>query len=325
MDPIDDIFSAMRVHRAIHARIEATAPWGVNFVAGKAARFGLVIEGNCWLEVEGKSDPIPLGAGDCYVILRGTRYSLRDHPGSAVENCYHALRDYDENHVVHLGGGGKATTVVTGWFLYDAISARPLVELMPALIQTRMDAQRSQILQATLQLLALETQQKGLGSQIMISRLADILFIQTIRAHAAKAGAAAGGWLGALCDRRLGPVFRAIHEALDHDWTVDALAAVAGMSRSAFAAHFKEAVGSAPLEYLTHWRMFRAGHLLRKGEQSTAAIAFAVGYESESAFSKTFKRVTGVAPGAWRRTAGEAAQVKIEIDPRADGRPAVAA
>ncbi|RJF85442.1 AraC family transcriptional regulator [Sphingomonas cavernae] len=325
MDPIDDIFSAMRVHRAIHARIEATSPWGVNFVAGKAARFGLVVEGQCWLEVEGRPDPIPLSAGDCYVILRGTRYSLRDHPSSDVWNCYHALKDYDENHVVRMGGGGAAATVVTGWFLYDAIGARPLVELMPPLIQTRMDAQRSQILQATLQLLALETQQAGLGSSIMISRLADILFIQAIRAHAVKAGSAAGGWLGALCDRRLGPVFREIHAELAKDWTVDSLAAVAGMSRSAFAAYFKESVGTAPLEYLTHWRMFRAGNLLRKGEQSTAEIAYAVGYESESAFSKAFKRVTGVAPGMWRRTAGEVVQARLVIDPRADGRPAVAA
>lgn len=325
MDPIDAIFSAMRVHHAIHARIEATAPWGVNFVQGKAARFGLVVEGQCWLEVEGKPEPRLLSAGDCYVIVRGTRYSLRDHPASAVSNCYQALRDYDENHVVRLGGGGAATTVVTGWFLYDAISARPLVELMPRVIKTRMDAQRSQILQATLQLLALETQQGGLGSQIMISRLADILFIQTIRAHAAKAGSAARGWLNALCDRRLGPVFREIHAALGKEWTVDSLARIAGMSRSAFAAHFKEMVGTAPLEYLTHWRMFHAGNLLRRGEQSTAEIAYAVGYESESAFSKAFKRVNGVAPGVWRRTAGEVAQPRLAIDPRADGRPAEAA
>lgn len=327
MDPIDDVFSSMRVHRAIHARIEATAPWGVNFVPGKAARFGLVVRGSCWLEVEGVAGSIALTAGDCYVIVRGTRYSLRDHPASAVVNCYHALADYDESHCVWLGGGGEPATVVTGWFLYDGVGARPLLDLMPTLIQARMDEGRSQLLQATLQLLAMETAQPGLGSSMMVSRLADILFIQTIRAHADRAGEAAGGWLGALRDRKLMPALRAIHGKVEHSWTVDELAAEAGMSRSAFAARFKDQVGSAPLEYVTRWRMFRAGNLLVRGTESTAEIAYKVGYDSESAFSKAFKRVTGIAPGAYRKRAGTLPAPghhlqRPRFDPMADGRSA---
>lgn len=320
MDPIDDVFAAMRVHTALHARIEARAPWGVTFVPGKAARFGLVVRGSCWLQVEGEGGPIQLAAGDCYIIVRGTQYSLSDAPGSPTRPCYKALRHH-ESHVVRLGGDGEPATVITGWFLYDSVSVRPLVDLMPTLIQTRMDEQRSHILQATLQLLAMETAKRELGATIMVSRLADILFIQTIRNHAEKAGDEASGWLGALGDARLAPVFSAIHARVEHPWTVEALAAIACMSRSAFAQRFKARVGFAPLDYVTRWRMFRAGNLLLQGRESIAAIGYKVGYESEAAFGKAFRRVIGMSPGGYRKTAGEPQQLQLQRpDPRADGR-----
>lgn len=303
MDPIDDVFGSMRVHTSLYARIEAAAPWGVTFVRGAAARFGYVVHGQSWLTLEGHA-PVRVAAGDCWIIVDGAQYSLQDDPKTPTEFCYKALRQHS-NHVVKLGGGGDPVTVVTGWFLFDRQGAKPLIDLMPEIILTRMDQERSELMQSTLQLLAVETGRPSLGTDIVVSRLADILFIQAIRAHAASCAAEAAGWIGALVDPRLSRAFKAIHAKVEHGWTVEDLAREAGMSRSAFAARFRESVGLSPLDYVTRWRMFRAGAMLRRGERSMAEIAVKVGYENESAFAKAFKRVTGITPGAYRKEGGE--------------------
>lgn len=303
VDPLDDVFAAMRTRTALYARFEGSAPWGVEFVRGRAARFGLVAQGGCWLSVDGEA-PVWLEAGDCYVIASGLRYVLQDDPTSPTKFCFDALREH-KHHVVRHGGGGIPATVITGWFMFDTVGARPLIDLMPRLILARVAEDESQMIQATLQLLAFETGQRSLGTSIVVSRLADILFIQAIRAYADRAGEEAGGWLGALGDSRLAPVLSAIHAAVDHGWTVDELARLAGMSRSSFAARFRARVGLTPLDYVTRWRMYRAGTMLRQSSQPIAEIAYRVGYDNESAFSKAFRRVTGVSPGRYRRASGD--------------------
>jgi len=299
MDPLDDVFAAMRVRSALYARLEARAPWGLSLAGGEAARFGLVVRGSCLLEVDGQRGRVPLAAGDCYVLAHGTPYVLRDAPRTPTVSCASVVRD-NIGGVVELGGTGTPCTVLCGWFHFDADAARPLLDLLPVLLHVRMDQARAQALQGTLQLLAMETGEPGLGSGLVVSRLADILFVQAVRAHATAAGEGEAGWLGALADSRIGPALRAMHKDLGKPWTVDALADEARLSRSAFALRFRQRVGQSPLEYLTRWRMFKAGHLLRDRQAAVGEVAGAVGYESEAAFSKAFKRATGVAPGAWR-------------------------
>ncbi|RJG07800.1 AraC family transcriptional regulator [Noviherbaspirillum cavernae] len=300
MDPLDDVFAAMRVQSAVYARLEATAPWGLSLAGGQSARFGLVVRGGCLLSVEGVVQPIALTAGDCYVLARGTPYVLRDKAGTPTVSCTSVVRDRIGG-VVDLGGGGTPATVICGWFTFDELSAQPLVELLPTVLHVRMDQARVHALQATLQLLAMETEQPGLGSSLVISRLADIVFVQAIRAHVAASGDAAPGWLAALSDRKIGPALRAMHRDIAKSWTVESLASIATLSRSAFAMRFKERVGESPLEYLTRWRMFKASCMLRQSNRSLGEIADVIGYESESAFNKAFKRAMGLAPGAYRR------------------------
>src|SRR5207248_2766343 len=170
--------------------------------------------------------------------------------------------------LVELGGSGEPATVLCGWFQFDPAAARPLVDLLPPFLHATMDAARSEALKGTLQLLAMETLQPGLGSSLVVSRLADILFVQAVRAHVAASGADEAGWLGALADARLGAALRAMHQNLARPWTVDALASAAKLSRSAFALRFRERVGQPPLEYLTRWRMVKAGQLLRHEQLS---------------------------------------------------------
>lgn len=298
MDPLDDLFAAMRVQSALYARLETSAPWGLDFAGGVAARFGLVVKGACYLRVEGR-EPVRLSAGDCYVLVHGSRYILQDSPESLTRPCSEVVRDHIGGTVL-VGGGGAPAAIITGWFTFDEISARPLVELLPRFLHTRIEEGRAELLPALLQLLNIETEAPALGSNLVVSRLADIVFVQALRAYTA--ANAASGWLAALSDRQIGPALKAIHAEPAHGWTVDALARIASMSRSAFAGRFKERVGEPPLAYLARWRMFKAGNMLRQGNLAIGEISGHIGYESEAAFNKAFKRVMGTTPAKYRRT-----------------------
>ena len=308
MDPLDDVFAAMRVADALYARLEASAPWGLatRRVDG-TARFGLMVRGGCWLTLDDDPAraPVALAAGDCFVIPHGRPYTLRDAPTSPTVNCVDVVRA-NVGGVVRIGqpGSGAQTTVISGWFHFDMDAARPLMDWLPPLLHIRMDQDRNRLLQAALQLLAMETAQRGLGSGLVASRLADIVFVQAVRAHIETLDAEAEtGWLAALSDRRIAAALHLLHANVAARLTVEALAAAAGMSRSGFALRFKEKVGQSPLDYLTRWRMFRARQMLRQTDKAMVDVAGAVGYESEAAFNKAFKRVTGAAPGACRRGA----------------------
>jgi AraC-like DNA-binding protein len=302
MDPLDDVFSAMRVESSIYARLVTGPKWAIRFTAGQSARFGLVVDGECWLTTEQPPRSIQLRKGDCYILVQGAAYVLGDHPRSPARSCFEVIGDKAGGIVDLSDGKTPSATIITGWFMFDELGARPLVSLMPELLHTRVDGNRTEILKSTLELLAKETEQPGVGSGIVVSRLADILFVQAIRSYLADSAGEDVGWLSALSDPRLGSALRLLHEDPQKPWTVDQLASKAGMSRSAFASRFKTRVGEAPMEYLTRWRMFRASTLLRRTELPISEIARQVGYESDAALSKAFRRMTGVAPSAFRRS-----------------------
>jgi AraC-like DNA-binding protein len=322
VDPISDIFKTMHVASVVHSRLEATAPWGLmreaeagndamlhSPAAGNSpsqlAHFGMVSRGNCWLTVGGISDPLPLTGGDCFLLAPGSTYALRDDPRTPTRSfCEAAPKKASD--VIHYGGGGVPTTIVSGWLRFGPMSVKPLKRLLPELILIKADQARTLALHATLQLLASEMSEPAPGAEVMVNRLADILFIQCVRAHLASGSESCkSGWLRAIFDPKIGAALKAMHEKVENPWTVEALAAAAGMSRSAFALRFKELLGETPLEYLTNWRMYKATGILREGDKKLFEVAKSVGYDSDAAFSKAFKRVLGVAPREYRRSATE--------------------
>jgi len=303
MDIIDEIFAAMRVESALYARLAATAPWGIDFNFGPEARFGLVVRGGCWLKSPALDQPIALTAGDCYFVAPETPFSLCDNPQSQTRPCSDVFHNKDGDDVA-FGGGGQPTDVVGGWFSFDQDGAEPLMSVLPKVMRIGMDNARVQALQSTLQLIAMETAEHDLGSKLVVSRLADILFIQAVRAHCLSCAGAKMNWLAAYADRRLGAAMRAIHADIGHDWTAQTLAGTASMSRSAFARRFKETVGETPLNYVTRWRIYKAKCLLRQSDLSLYAIAEHVGYATDGAFSRVFKRYVGETPGRYRRNMG---------------------
>jgi AraC-like DNA-binding protein len=182
---------------------------------------------------------------------------------------------------------------------FDRASLRPITQLLPSFILIKADQARTLALHSTLQALASEMAEQAPGSGVVATRLAEVLFIQVLRAHIASGPERNKGWLRAVFDPQLGTALSAIHDSMNTPWTVESLAEAAGMSRSAFAARFKELLGQTPLEYVTGWRMQKAMQLLEQRDKKLIDVARLVGYESDAAFSKAFKRVVGANTGEY--------------------------
>jgi len=318
LDPIADIFSTLQVTAVVHSRLEATAPLGLmreahveekTLPSGKRisptelAHFGMVSRGNCWLSVEGIPDPIPLTGGDCFLLAPQTSFILRDQPNTRPKS-FCEVAPKDKTNIAHYGGGGAPTTIVSGFLSFDSASLKPITQLLPSLILIKADEAQTRALHDTLRLLASEMEVQMPGSEVVTNRLAEVLFIQTLRAHIASgADSRKQGWLRAIFDPQIGAALRAVHANVNNPWTVESLAVAAGMSRSAFAARFKELVGQTPLDYVTEWRMQKALSLLKHDDKKLVEVAQSVGYESDAAFSKAFKRLVGVTPGEYRQAA----------------------
>ena len=305
MDPITDIFRAMRVESIVYGRIELTAPWGLRFEKGEYACFGTVARGNAWLTIEGQEQPIALAGGDCFCLFaRSHEHTLGDDVKTSAANMQDVARTKCGD-VIRFGGGGTPTTILGGKFTFDKANSKPLTDLLPPFIHVPNDRVQALPLEQSLRLFAAEAAQSCLGSYLVLKRLADILLLQLIREHVSSSTCRETGWLRALSDPRIGGVLRSMHEKIEQPWTVGELASAAGMSRSAFALRFKEVVGETPLDYLTRWRVYRAAVLLREGDKKLNEIANAVGYDSDGSFNKTFKRIVGVTPGEYRRASDQ--------------------
>jgi AraC-like DNA-binding protein len=302
MDPLSHVFMGMRVITSNCVRLEFAGSWGFRFHGYEHAHFGVISEGACWLSLENTDRPIPLTEGDCWLLPRGHQHVLQDSPASEIRAYKDVISRKSGGVLRHRGGEGNATTIIVGNFTFDGHSARWLTDLLPELIAFRMDQGISSSMQAILQILSLESKTESMGSVVVVSRLADILFVQAIRAYATQSGRDGTGWLRAIGDRQLGAALSAMHEAISKEWTVASLASVAGMSRSGFAARFREVLGETPLEYLTRWRIHRATQLLREGDLKIMKVAGLVGYISEGAFSRVFKKATGMPPGKYKKS-----------------------
>jgi AraC-like DNA-binding protein len=294
-------------------RLEATAPWSLirekqseervtpsdkKISPADLAHFAMISRGNCWLSVEGIPEPTPLTGGDCILLARGTSIVLRDSPRTPPRQSFREIAA--NSNVAHCGGGGAPTTIVCGSLSFDRASLKPITQLLPSFILIKADQAHTFALHNTMQALASEMAEQAPGAGVVATRLGEVLFIQVLRAHIASGvGWRNKGWLRAIFDPQMGTALSAIHDRVNTPWTVESLAEAAGMSRSAFAARFKELLGQTPLEYVTEWRMQKAMQLLQQRDKKLIDVARSVGYESDAAFSKAFKRVVGASPGGY--------------------------
>ena len=209
----------------------------------------------------------------------------------------------DRYEILRHGGGGAPTMLVCGAVRFDHPAARNLVEILPPLLHVEpSSAPELDWMQSTLRLMAVEARELRPGGEAVITRLGDILVVQAIRSWLETDAAARTGWLGALQDRQIGRALALIHREPSRAWTVASLADELAMSRSAFAARFTELVDEPVMQYVTRWRMQVAVNSLKEEGATVAELANRLGYRSEAAFARAFKRVIGVPPGAIKRT-----------------------
>jgi AraC-like DNA-binding protein len=303
MDPLSEAFGSMKIQEAVYTRLEATAPWGFHYTGDTVPRirFALVVRGSGLLKFKNQRQPILLSAGDVFIfILSDEAFTIVDHPRSRVAD-YRELRKSEVDCVIHYGGGGAPTTMVSGSFRMSAFEAPLISSLLPRHLHLRLEQNRSHAFQSVLDLLAAETAQPGIASSRLISCLYESMFVYAIRAYANSSAAPPNGWLAAMSDKHLSKAIQAMHSRLDRSWSIASLAREARMSRSGFALKFKGVLGQTPLEYLTRWRMYRAGSMIHSNNMSFSEVASAIGYGSESSFSRVFRREMGEAPREYRR------------------------
>lgn len=301
-DLLGSIIESTRVRGCVFCQTTARAPWGLRVPAASQATFHLVTAGSAEL-IMGTARTT-LAQGDLVLLPRGDGHVLADHPRSARLDLAAWLGTVRSRAEARIGGHqGPETRVLCGVYDYDGLGAQhPVLRLLPALVHVsgpKLRVRRD--LSETLDALVREHDEHGRGSSIIVSRLLDILFVQVVRAWANDVTPERAGWIGALTDAMLARTLEAIHADLERAWTVDALARVAGTSRATLGRRFVAMVGEPPLAYLTRARMQEASRLLRRSDEGLAAIAGRVGYESEFAFNRAFRRAFGAPPGEYRR------------------------
>jgi len=305
IDPLGETLHFLRMSGTFYSRCEFTSPWGLALpVIEDSLMFHVVLSGRCWLEAEGAEQRL-LQAGDLALVPHGEGHSLASDPGRPGVRLFDLPRELvsERYDILRHGGGGVVTTLLCGAVRFDHPAARHLVSVLPRLIGVEAGySPQMDWIQSTVRLIAAEARELRPGGETVITRLADILVIQAIRSWIEQDPAAQTGWLGALRDHQVGRAIALIHRDPACAWTVAGLATEVAMSRSAFAARFTELVGEPPMHYVARWRMYIALTWLKEDGAALGEIAIRLGYQSEAAFSRAFKRLMGVSPGAVRRS-----------------------
>jgi len=305
-DPLSDVLRAVRLDGAFFYAVQASQPWSVEAVAAKELTpqvlpgaehlisYHILTSGRCWGGLTGEP-AVPLGPGDVIVFPHGDPHVMSSDPKLHSEPATPGR--FPET--VTLGDGEVTATFVCGFLGCDRRPFNPLVSTLPR--QLHLPGLSSGWLQSFARQVVEESQARRVGADSVLTRLAELMFVEVLRRYIETLPAEQRGWLAGLRDDAIGRALGLLHGDPARAWTLDELAAGVAMSRSAFADRFTTLVGQPPMQYLTHWRMQLAAGRLAAGSAKVAAIAEQVGYESEEAFSRAFKRLIGVSPAAWRR------------------------
>lgn len=295
-DPLGEVLGGLRMRGTFYCRAEGSSPWGVEMPAlAGCMSFHVVVEGGCLLEVDGEVHA--LGAGDLALVPHGRGHVLRSEAGAPVAGRADLLpQEYLGEHysVLRVDGGGASSRLVCGVVEPERPGPAHLLDLLPPALLVRAGDRAGGWLGVLLGMIADEVRQDRPGAESVVTRLADVVVIQAIRGWL-EAGSTGPGWLRALRDPQVGGAVAAVHRSPGTPWTLDLLAREARMSRSAFAARFTGLAGEPALRYVTRWRMHLATVELARGAR-VGELARRLGYESEAAFSRAYKRVTGVPP-----------------------------
>jgi AraC-like DNA-binding protein len=302
MNVLTDVLTTFELKGWLSSRRELAPPWRYDFAPSKDSMFHVLSFGGAYVQVEGAAEPVRVEDGDVLLFPTGHPHSLYDDPMSPLTRLVHLDYNPQRGHqVVNSEGEGPKLLMLCGAFHFAYPNDFPLFHRLPKLIHIRgAQGRMEQGFADIVRLIARESASQQLGVEVVLNRLTELLFIQVIRLWIDQQAEASVGWVGALRDQPISAALGLIHQSPAHKWTVKELAEAAALSRSAFSARFTELVGEPPMTYLTRWRMLRATRLL-KNEVRMETIAELLGYESEAAFRKAFKREIGIPPAQYRR------------------------
>lgn len=297
MDPLSDIIALLRPNTAVSKPITGRGRWGVRYAAHNAPGFTIVLEGACWITIEGQL-PLKLAKGDFLLLPSTPAFSLSSEPGVDCE-----LRQPVDAAVRHGEPEGDPDFAsLGGTFRVEQPNSGLLLALLPDLIHIPASRGRADRLSQIITLIMEECGQDDPGKTMVLQRLLEVLLVEALRWRSVNSDVA--GLLGGLRDPALARVLGALHANVRDNWTVARLARIAGLSRSAFALRFAKSLGCGPIEYLARWRMALAKDALIQGSKSLDKIADEVGYDSASAFSTAFRKRLGCPPGKFARNKG---------------------
>jgi AraC-like DNA-binding protein len=323
MDALSDVLQVVRLGGAVYLHGEFTAPWSV---AGRAnaelcgtflpqceriISYHLVTAGSCWAQlIDDPDSALEVKAGELLVVPQGEDHimasALDVEPiaAAAVQAEHIRTAPGELLHLSH-GGGGAATRLLCGFIACDETATNPLIAMLPRLFKVDMrNDPRSAWLESSLQFAAAEAADWRAGSSIVLGKLSELLFVEAVRRSIESMPTVNEGWLAGVRDRFVGRALSLIHAQPAYAWTVEELATRVGLSRSAFSQRFVALIGQPPMQYLTRWRLQLAAKELTGASKPLLAIASQVGYESEAAFNRAFKREFGMPPSSWRRAQG---------------------
>jgi len=315
MDALSDLIRVIRLTGGIFLDARFTAPWCVHsqvepgecepylLQAKHIISFHYVVEGTLVVIVDGEP-PLQLRAGDIVLLPRNDAHVLASGTGLAPEHvALHPPEDGSLPRLVH-GGGGALAHIVCG-FLGSDMPTSPLLATLPRMLSLHVaDSGGGDWIASSFQFAAREMAAGNAGSASMVSRLSELLFVEALRRYVQTLPAGQQGWLAALRDPFVSRALSLLHARPAHAWTTEELAQHVGLSRSAFADRFTALIGQPPMQYLAQWRLQLAAQRLCGGREPLARVAAEIGYESEAAFSRAFKRQYGTAPAAWREAQG---------------------
>ncbi|MES2740170.1 MAG: AraC family transcriptional regulator [Pseudomonadota bacterium] len=298
-DPLSAALMKIKLRAFLHLALDAGGDWAIDFPGLDGFTLTVVQQGQAWVSMRGYGEAVRVSAGDCFLMTGASQFCLSSTPAPTERLPAAQLFSHMQDGVLTCQGGGDFYAVGI-LFRFEGHLPPILFARLPPVIHVAKDVAQAAVLRWGLTHFCAELGGAGVGRSLILSQLAPIMLLHTLRIYLSSAKEEAN-WLVALADPRLAKVLQAMQAQCERDWSLAAFANLAGMSRSGLALAFKKMVGMAPMDYLANWRMQVACELLRAGEQSLSAIAAAVGYGSDSAFSMAFTKIVACRPGVYRK------------------------
>ena len=318
MDVLSEVLRAVRLTGAIYFDVNPRAPWvattpAMSRICGRVMpdfehviAFHIMLDGCCWAQLDDHSSPpVQLAAGDAILFPHGDPHSMSTEAGRCGQpnlDLYYRPTDRPLPFVLsELGGEGEPARFVCGYLGCDARPFNPIVAALPRMMHVPADTHGGNRLAELIRMAVEESTNRREGGETILARLSELMFVQALRRYVDDLPADSRGWLSGLRDPHVGAALSLMHAQAEEDWTLERLAKKVGLSRSVLSERFTHYVKEPPMHYLGRWRMQLAARALESPTASIAAIAANVGYQSEAAFNRAFKKYVGVPPGEWRR------------------------